>query len=360
MSRDIEHDETLQLLLIQNLLTYVKPGNTRQRKILTYFKIVHGLFMLEKNAERKSYDSLYPSFETISKASMCGRRQVSEFVNAPHFQMFCELRHRPSSSKNRKQTHSYKLKPWVTRVLDFFWRNGMMKYYTTDHKKWHSLLLKRIKNGMMPELEKGRTFEQIEKDDFRVPFKELSTKKTLKGNIVKGNCMKPSGIYKPANSSLSISKKNHHHSLYRVPKRNSPFSRASTKKAGGGSSFFSYEEKSIEAFLRNRGQTNQSLINEAIQAYQKSAPGHVGSPGHWCSQVYTRLVTQSLGKELVHHRKEWMKAHRPLWIIGEEYLLIPSGALEEKIPWNGDEDFWVRHNLGREKFLEYKEATANA
>lgn len=187
----------LQICLFQlsDLATLINPKNKRIRVKKTPFKVLQAIYQITRTNENKGRHSHYPSKELIAHVAGCGRRQVTEVINAEYFKEFCEVYRDYDIVKKRFKSNRYVLKQEVYEFFGLFWRSGMMKHYRTNWDWWISDFKKRIYNWLIPLLDKGNSVRDI----LETVMNKLSTKKGLKGaadKCLKGADINPTGLHK--------------------------------------------------------------------------------------------------------------------------------------------------------------------
>lgn len=184
---NIDENTEQQLHILEFLSSFSNPVNKRKRVKKSPFKILNAIYLFTKHNEQKGRQYHYPSFDTIKQMAKCGRRQVSEFINSPEIDLFCDV------LRDTFTSHRYVLKDWVYQWFRLFWRSGMMKNIYTKWKWWHDDFVKRIHKWLIPQVHLGYSIRTI----YERFLNRLSTTNSLKGNAtnpLKGNTIKPSGI----------------------------------------------------------------------------------------------------------------------------------------------------------------------
>lgn len=168
-------DTSQQANLLLILSEFINPENERKRIRTIPFKVLNSIYLFTKNCQIKKYPEVFPSYDLLAKMSYCSRKEVAEFIESNEIEIFCEVKREPFKS-NR-----YYLKQWVFEWFKLFYRFGMMKNLHSNFKKWLSSFKKRMKNFIMPWIEKGFNISQI----LIELLNKLSTKLNLKGDAVK-------------------------------------------------------------------------------------------------------------------------------------------------------------------------------
>lgn len=220
-----------QLHLILALKNFFTLTGKRKKIRHTYFKILYTIYLFTKRCHHRGDKVVYPSLQTISQISGCGRTAVSEFINSPFYKHFGYVHHqRLPNGKN--SANIYVLKNWVGKWFQFLERHGFMRGFKTDHKKWCRTFENRLNQGLLNRAQSDSYFEDFCSKLLNADYSEqkrlmnrLSTKKHLKLDAV--NPLKPDAIklskerdsYKsPIGGDRRPSKENPHSILPKIQK----------------------------------------------------------------------------------------------------------------------------------------------
>lgn len=181
----------LKLQSIVSLVERKGPRSQKTKRIRTReteIKILYAIGQFNKNLKNRGWNGVYPCKWRIAKAAKVSVKAVTQFINDPDFEWFCNKEYR--FDENGYQTSNiYFLHQWVIDFFDLFEKKGMMKYFTSDFKTWKENFLKRCE-GI------SKVLESKEISLRELLMNKLSTKNKLKGasqNPLKGASIKPSG-----------------------------------------------------------------------------------------------------------------------------------------------------------------------
>lgn len=180
----IEKNPESQLYLLEFLANFKDPKNIRQRLKTTPFKVLQAIYHITKHNLNRNRPDTYPSKEYIAQVAGCGRRQVTDFINSPDCEIFCEVRREYDLVNKRFCANHYVLKDWVFDWFRLFWRSGMMRNFRNRYDYWLADFTKRVKKWLVPLVNLGKSVKEI----YEGVVNKLSTKNLLKGAA--GKCLK--------------------------------------------------------------------------------------------------------------------------------------------------------------------------